>query len=84
MHKYPHTYAYIYYVSHCLLTPTHAHTCTHILRTHTHARTRTHTIHYFLPTDQQWFCDPSSIQFGESIGEGQFGDVFRGVLSQVC
>lgn len=31
--------------------------------------------------DQQWLCDPSSIQFGESIGEGQFGDVFRGVLS---
>jgi len=32
-------------------------------------------------SDQQWLCDPSSIRFGESIGEGQFGDVFRGILN---
>ena len=53
---------------------------------HTHTRTIpiiNTLIRYCLPTDQQWLCDPSSIQFGESIGEGQFGDVFRGVLSQV-
>lgn len=47
-------------------------TCTH---------TRCYAISPFSCTDQQWLCDPSSIRFGESIGEGQFGDVFRGILN---
>lgn len=53
--------------------------CVVYIHKHMHACTLTYPVQHSI--DQQWLCDPSSIQFGESIGEGQFGDVFRGVLS---
>uniref|UniRef100_A0AAY4DDU9 non-specific protein-tyrosine kinase n=1 Tax=Denticeps clupeoides TaxID=299321 RepID=A0AAY4DDU9_9TELE len=76
-------------------TPTHTQAHTHTY-THTHAHTRTHTLLYSpgahpglessdsylsaLVSQDKWFLEHDDVVLGQSIGRGNFGEVFSGRL----